>query len=232
MRSCYFFDMDSTLLEMNQDLFIDKYFKLIQTEIINNGYDLKEFMELFNKAVYCILKNDGKCTNEELFWNIMKTKYDYNKLNDLFNNFYNGSYLTLEGIVKKTNNPKEIISKLKNKGFRLVVATAPIFPRFAIETRLKWAGLNPSDFDIITDYSYSHYSKPKREYYNEILNTLNLKPEDCFMVGNDLDDDFIDLPEGFQKILITDNMLNRKNVEIKKSDFFLITTLEEFNKFI
>ena len=50
--------------------------------------------------------------------------------------------------------------------------------------------------------------------------------------GDILDDDFIDLPEGFQKILITDNMLNRKNVEIKKSDFFLITTLEEFNKSI
>ncbi|MCR5349556.1 MAG: HAD family hydrolase [Acholeplasmatales bacterium] len=232
MRSCYFFDMDSTLLEMDQDKFIYVYFDAIKKHLSKENYNVEEFMNDFNKAVYLILKNDGKMTNEELFYKSMSEKYDVNKVYETFNNFYNGPYLKLNYVVEKTKNPREIIDKLKKKNKRLVLATAPLFPYEAIVSRLRWAGLEPSDFEFITNYSNSSYSKPKKEYYLEILDKLNLKPEDCYMVGNDLDDDFCDLPDGFEKILITDHMLNRKNKEINKDDFFMISTLSEFNKTI
>ena len=41
MRDCYFFDMDSTLLEMDQDQFIYVYFKAIQEYIAKEGYNVK-----------------------------------------------------------------------------------------------------------------------------------------------------------------------------------------------
>lgn len=232
MRSCYLFDMDSTLLEMDQDKFIYVYFKAIEEYLSKVGYNVEEFMEDFKGAVYALLKNDGSKTNEELFFKVMGNKYDINKLNDTFNSFYNGPYIDLKYVVNKTNNPREIIDKLKTKNKKIVLATAPIFPISAIEERLSWAGLKVDDFDYITTYSNSSYSKPKKEYYEEILKNINVKPSDCFMVGNDIDDDFSDLPFGIEKILITDYMLNRKNKLINKDDFYLISTLSEFNNSI
>ena len=44
------------------------------------------------------------------------------------------------------------------------------------------------------------------------------------MVGNDLSDDFSDLPNEMNKILITDFLINTKNLEINMPSY----TLDEF----
>ena len=48
------------------------------------------------------------------------------------------------------------------------------------------------------------------------------------MIGNDVDDDFKDLPEEMNKILITDYLINRNN----KEHGILNMTLKEFNSYI
>ena len=51
----------------------------------------------------------------------------------------------------------------------LVLATNPIFPAVAVETRLGWVGLTGSDFDLVTTYENSRSSKPNPAYYQSIL---------------------------------------------------------------
>ena len=232
MRNVYLFDMDSTLLEMDQDEFIYEYFKLVAQEAYKHNLNPNEFMEEFKRSAYMMLKNNGDVSNEEYFWALMSQKYNKEDIEKVFNDFYNGSYDNLEKLVKRTNNPKEIIDKLKKKNKRIVLATAPLFPYLAIEKRIRWAGLDPKDFELVTSYEYSRFCKPKYEYYMEILNKLNIKEEECYMVGNDLDDDFSYLPKGIKKILITNYMLNRNNKIINKDDFEFIGSIEEFNKMI
>lgn len=40
----------------------------------------------------------------------------------------------------------EAIKTAKNAGFRVALATNPLFPIMATESRIKWAGLKPDDF--------------------------------------------------------------------------------------
>ena len=85
---------------------------------------------------------------------------------------------------------------------------------------------HPLDFLDITTYETSTYSKPNRKYYEEVLNRNNINPADCIMVGNDLDDDFSDLPDGIDKILITDHLINANNRKIDMKAFKLCEFLE------
>jgi FMN phosphatase YigB (HAD superfamily) len=82
-----------------------------------------------------------------------------------------------------------IIEEARGKGFRLILATSPLFPRIATEKRIRWAGLAPEDFEFITTYESYHAAKPNREYYEEVLAQAGLSGTDCIMVGNDARED-------------------------------------------
>lgn len=225
----FLFDLDSTLLQMNQDEFVEAYFKSIARYSYTLGYNPKEFMEIFNKAAYAIIKNDGSMTNEDRFWMVIKEKYtDIDFLKKSFDHYYRNEFHELKDHIHKTYHPYELIKYLKDKGYRIILATNPVFPKVATEERMKWAGLSVDLFDDITTYENSRYCKPNHLYYLEILNKYSLKEEDCIMVGNDIDDDFSDLPNGIGAYFIKDYSINRKNKEITIPSF----TMDEFLKYI
>ena len=70
-----------------------------------------------------------------------------------------------------------------------ILATNPLFPAVATESRIRWAGLVPEDFLLYTTYENSRHCKPNPDYYWDIMNNLGAKPEECIMVGNDFDED-------------------------------------------
>ena len=84
-----------------------------------------------------------------------------------------------------------MIRSCLDQGYRLVIATNPLFPRAAIEQRLAWAGVPTTEFryDLVTTYENMHACKPNREYYEEILSRLAVEPELAIMVGDDWDND-------------------------------------------
>lgn len=221
------FDLDSTLLQMNQDLFLKKYFALIYKKASELGYDADSFMKIFSKAAFSIISNDGSMTNESLFWGIMEKYYpNIDELKEQFNSFYENEFSTLSSIVNKSSTSNDIIQCLKKKGYTLILATNPLFPRVCTVQRMKWAGLNPDDFVLITTYENSRYCKPNHLYYEEIFKNLNIPMDGAIMVGNDLSDDFSDIPEGISKILITDYLINKNNAEIDMPSFQLNEFLE------
>jgi FMN phosphatase YigB (HAD superfamily) len=57
--------------------------------------------------------------------------------------------------------------------------------------RVKWAGIDPSIFGFITHVRAMHATKPKPEYYQEILDIQGLKAEDCLLIGDNVK---MDLP--------------------------------------
>lgn len=102
----------------------------------------------------------------------------------------------------------------KKKGYRVVLATNPLFPAIATQTRIGWAGLTPEDFELYTTYENSGFCKPNPEYYKEILGKLQLSPEECVMIGNDVSEDMIAKDLGMKVFLITDCLLNKENKDI------------------
>lgn len=229
MKKIFLFDLDSTLLQMNQDLFLKKYFSLIYVKAQSLGFEPNSFMEIFNKMAYGITKNDGSMTNEKLFWDGMKKHYpNIEDVKECFDDFYKNEFKSISSIVDKNDVSNNIIKYLKNKGYKIILATNPLFPEVCTFERMSWAGLDYKDFDYITTYDKCTYCKPKAEYYEEIFRVLSLDMSDAIMVGNDLSDDFSDLPAGIDKILITDYLINTKNLPITMPSF----TLKEFYEYI
>ena len=110
-------------------------------------------------------------------------------------------------------NPKakEVIDSLKEKGYRVILATNPVFPAVATLNRCRWAGLEPETFELITSYENSSFSKPNPKYFIEIMEKSNVKPEECLMVGNDITEDGAALKAGMSVFFLTDCLINKNN---------------------
>lgn len=110
----------------------------------------------------------------------------------------------------------QVISALKNQGYTLALATNPIFPAIATESRMRWAGLNQDDFVLYTTYQNSSHSKPNPDYYRDILAQLGAAPEECLMVGNDVEDDMVTAAMGIKVFLLTDCLINKYGKDISQ----------------
>ena len=62
------FDLDGTLLPMDQDEFTKGYFKLLANKLSPYGYDPEKLVESVWSGTSAIVKNNGKRSTEEAFW--------------------------------------------------------------------------------------------------------------------------------------------------------------------
>ena len=69
MIKAILFDLDGTLLPMDQDAFTKRYFKLLAAKLAPRGYDPKMLIDGIWAGTAAMGKNDGSCTNEQAFWN-------------------------------------------------------------------------------------------------------------------------------------------------------------------
>lgn len=210
------FDLDGTLLPMDQDIFVKAYFKGIAQRLSKIGYDPEKLIGAIWQGTGAMINNDGSKTNEEAFWDCFCSVYGEYKREDepYFEDFYRSDFGKVKEVCGFNENSRKMIDMLKQNGIRCVLATNPIFPRIATESRIKWAGLSPSDFELYTTYENIGYCKPNPEYYKEILRRLSLRAEDCVMVGNDVSDDMVAEKLGIKTFLLTDNLINKESIDI------------------
>lgn len=62
------FDLDGTLLPMDQDQFTKYYFGLLAKKLAPYGYNAEQLISGIWAGTSAMVKNDGSCTNEEAFW--------------------------------------------------------------------------------------------------------------------------------------------------------------------
>jgi len=208
------FDLDGTLLPLDMNQFEKEYFTML-------GQKLKGFLSPEKTIKYVweatldMIINNGEQTNKEAFWKkfCKLADMDYQTCENIFSDFYNNEYKSISKVTNPSKHIIEAIKILKDKGYNLVVATNAIFPLDAIIQRIKWAGLDENDFAFITSFEIMHYCKPNVKYYSEILEKIDKKPQDCLMVGNDVEEDLIASKLGIKTFLIKDYIHNRKNSE-------------------
>ena len=225
------FDLDGTLLPLDQDKFVMHYLGLLAKRLALIGYDKDKLMKVMWAGVGAMVKNDGICTNEEIFWKVFTDAFGQESLNDkpFIDEFYENEFNQISKVCGFAKEAKEIVEFVKEKGKLPVLATNPLFPHMATENRMRWAGLEPKMFAAYTTYEDCHYCKPNPKYYEELLQKLELKPEECIMVGNDFDEDILATEKlGMQGFLLTDCLLNRGEKDISgylQGDF---TALKEY----
>lgn len=209
------FDLDGTLLPMDQDQFADCYFKELVKKFSIMGFEPEAFLKFVWKGTKAMMTNNGKVTNEVCFWDSFASDMgeEIRRLEPDFLSFYQQEFHKTRELTKQNPLAKECVSILKEKGYRLVLATNPLFPPVATHARIDWAGLKPEDFELITTYDNIGFCKPNLEYYKAILSQINKKPEDCLMIGNDIGDDMCAGKLGMATYLITDCQINAEGVE-------------------
>lgn len=218
MFKAILFDLDGTLLPMDQDLFVKTYFKEIAKKMAGHGYDPEKLIDAIWQGTGAMVKNDGSVTNEDAFWKVFRSLLGEHTLRDkdLFSQFYENEFDNAKSVCGKAAEAAELIAYLKGEGCKLVLASNPIFPDVAQRRRLTWAGLDPQDFDYITAYENSSFSKPSPNYFSKIAEKIGVAPEDCLMVGNDAGEDTPSLSVGMSFFLMTPCLLNRDNRDITK----------------
>lgn len=212
------FDLDGTLLPLEQDEFIKEYFVRLAQFMAKKGYDPQKLINAVRLGTDVVLKNDGAKTNEEVFWQTFSKLFgeEYKASEADFYEFYVNEFDKIKASCGYNSKAKETVEFLKSRGVRLILATNPVFPEIATKLRIGWAGLSPEDFELITTYENSTLCKPNTAYYADILNRLDLKAEECIMVGNDAKEDTAAELIGIKVFLLTDRLLNRDNRDISK----------------
>ena len=210
------FDLDGTLLPMDMDEFVNGYFKMLCKKAEPFGYEEEDLVKSIWKGTAAMVRNDGSCLNGEAFWRTFGGIYGEERLKDkaLFDEFYANEFAQAKKFCGFNPLAKEAVRLSRQSGNRVILATNPLFPEVATLTRIGWAGLDPSDFEYITHYDNFSTCKPNPAYYSDLCARLELRPEECLMVGNDALEDMIAESIGMKVFLLTDCLINKENKDI------------------
>lgn len=218
MITTILFDLDGTLLPMDQECFVKSYLSRLAKKMAPYGYDPDTLIKAVWAGTGAMVKNGGSATNREVFWKVCNSIFGRDTQADepLFEEFYRTEFQQVRQDCGFDPRAAEAIREIKSKGFRTVLATNPLFPPIATQSRVRWAGLSPEDFEWITTYDNSVHCKPNLDYYRDILDRLNLKAAQCLMVGNDVSEDMVARDLGMQVFLLTDCIINKENKDISQ----------------
>ena len=206
------FDLDGTLLPMDTEQFMGAYFKELGDYFAANGYTQEEIIPKVRHATRAMIFNDGKRTNEEVFWETFfgEMGEDARSKDWDFEPFYNGPFQALQALTGENKRIRETIQAARAAADHVILATNSVFPPCGIAARLAWLGLEPSDFDLVTTFDNSCFSKPNPLYFKEILEKFNVSVDHAFMVGNDAQQDALAATTaGVDTFLITDCLITR-----------------------
>ena len=210
------FDLDGTLLPMDQDEFVKAYFGLLAKKLAPHGYEPQQLIKAIWQGTGAMIKNDGSRLNEQAFWDTFSSIYGERVYDDIpkFDDFYRNEFRKTRECCGYNPKAAQVVKLIKDKGLRVALATNPIFPAVATEARIGFVGLSPDDFELYTTYENSSYCKPNHKYYLDIVKQLNVTPEECLMVGNDVTEDMVAESIGMSVFLLTDCIINKEGKDI------------------
>ncbi|MFX0043159.1 MAG: HAD family hydrolase [Candidatus Hodarchaeota archaeon] len=184
------FDLDGTLLEINLELFVSNYLKLL-AQSVAHVIPPKKFIAKILKASKAVEENNGRKTNIETYSNAFFPLEGHSReeIEPFFDEFYVKDFPNLQQYARRKPGARTVVQTAFDKGYDVVIATNPLLPLTAIEQRLEWAGVPVEDFPyrLITTIENSRATKSltNLHYYEQILKTIGYAAESCLMVGNE-----------------------------------------------
>lgn len=188
-------DLDDTLLDTNIHTFGPAYFAALSQTMAAEVAPEKMLPALMGGTQAMMQNTDPALTLRQVFdayffpaigkdRDILQPRIDY---------FYDEIFPTLERVVRRRPEAMTFVRWAFQAGFRVAIATNPLFPLKAIHHRLRWAGLPPEEypFALISSYETFHFTKETSAYFHEFLAQLGWPQDPVVMVGNDLQMDLL-----------------------------------------
>ncbi len=231
MINTILFDLDGTLLPMDESKFTKLYFESLAKKFQPYGLNPESLIKSVWLGTKAMIDNDGSMSNESQFWDTFSA-FNLGKreiMEPLFTDFYEHQFEVVRNSTWINPLARKIVDLLHDKGYLTVLATNPLFPRVATHKRIGWAGLRVDDFALITTYENSNFTKPKTEYFQMVLQAIKRVPNECLMIGNDVEDDMAASKIGIETYLLTDCLMNHSQENI---DAFKHGTFSELEVFL
>ncbi len=209
------FDLDGTLMPTTNEDFEKVYLHTLG-EALSEHIEPKALLTSMWKALEVMVLDQSDKTNETVFFDSFGELVGEDvikKIEPLFEKYYLNEFEILKTVLDDNTEMVKTIEKLKAKGYRLVIATNPMFPEVAVRQRVVFSGFNPDDFDFMSNFSIHTKTKPSIAYYKEVLKHNNLDPKDCLMVGNDMEEDMVVKALGMDAWLIDDYLIKRTDTD-------------------
>jgi len=227
------FDLDGTLLQYGQTAFIGAYFGELKKVFVKMGLDAELSIKGIWVGTKAMVLNDGTVLNIERFWRAFSeylrlTDEQLKSVESACDRFYTNEFNTVKSVVTPSDIPERLVRTMASKGYGIVLATNPMFPECAVESRLAWTGLEIRDFQLVTHYANSTFCKPNPGYYREILAKIKKTPQQCLMVGNNPAEDMSAGLLGIETFLVTGYMENEANMDITAFRRGTLADLEAF----
>ena len=186
-------DLDDTLLDTNLDAFMPAYFQALTQHLANHSAPNTMLRALLTGMNLMNESEDSTQTLEEIFDADFYTQLGFPKaeLVHIFEEFYDEVFPTLAQHTRRRPDAVPFIEWAYSRGYRIAIATDPLFPRKATYHRLRWAGFDPERFELVSTFEHFHFTKTHPAYYAEVLGRLGWPEGPALMVGNDPERDLI-----------------------------------------
>ena len=186
-------DLDDTLLETNTETFFPAYLQAL-SGALSHVVPPETMLPALMSGTKRMMDNlDPALTLREVFnaYFFKKLGMERDSLQATIDNFYDEVFPTLGSLTKARPEAVRLVDWAFVQGYRVAVATNPLFPLEAIEHRLRWADLPPEKypFALVSSYERFHFTKEAIAYFGEIMGQMGWPEDPVVMVGNDVDMD-------------------------------------------
>jgi FMN phosphatase YigB (HAD superfamily) len=207
------FDLDGTLLDIDMDFFLQKYFGEMGKMAASQGkFEPKRLIEQLLLSTEVMINDlNPETTNEVTFMQdfIVNLGADEFEIRAFLDEFYSLRFPRLKEYCSSFEGVPEMMTKVFEKEIKVVIATNSVFPLRAIRARLDWAGVGMFPYELLTCYENMHYCKPYPQYYEEIVERIGVDPAECLMVVNDTREDLAAGILGIKTFLVEDRLIDK-----------------------
>jgi FMN phosphatase YigB (HAD superfamily) len=148
------FDLDDTLLDTNLDAFVPAYFQALSSHLADRVPPTDMLRALISGTNLMNESEDPTRTLKEVFDAEFYSKLGIPKgeLTDAIEHFYDEIFPALEEHTNRRPEAVELVEWAHSCGYRIAIATDPLFPRKATQHRLRWAGFDLHQFELVSSY--------------------------------------------------------------------------------
>ncbi len=188
-------DLDDTLLGNQIDTFVSHYTRALAKHLAATVEPRLLIQQLMAATASMLQHQRPDLTLQENFNSVFYTSIGLTKTQaqPMLDDFYSQVFPNLKQFTSVIPASEDLLKGAFARGYRVAIATNPLFPRTAILQRLSWAGASLQDypFALVPDYEAFHFAKPNPTFYAELLARLDWPDGPVIMIGDSLDNDVV-----------------------------------------